>query len=449
LAIVLPGTPVTDGDGRATKAAKRGLLVIEPDGSEQPRCAFCNGSRLGLVMDFGRVGLAGGFLRPDQFATERTFPMHLHFCNDCFAVQVTDKVSADVMFKDYFYFSSSIGTLRDHFREYAAEVTKRFLDPASATVLEFGCNDGVLLRPLADHGIRTVLGVDPASNVVATINDPRVKVINDYFTEAVARNVVAEHGPVDLIMANNVYAHIPDIQGTTRAVAAALHADGVFAFEVHYLGKVIDELQYDMIYHEHLYYYSLLSVMNHLARYDMMVFDIKPIPIHAGSIRFYACKKGGKHSSSVSAAVKALEAEERTRGFDRYKTFLAFSDAVAAHRDELIGLLNGLRAEGKRIAGYGASGRANTMIQYCGISHDHLDYVIDDAPAKTGFYTPKSHFEIFSSSVLGSGNPPDYLLVFAWSFFEEIKKRNADYLERGGRMILPLPKVSIYPPTGS
>ncbi len=419
---------------------------MEMRGSDQPSCAFCDSRRLGLVMDFGEVGLAGAFLKPEQFATERTFPMRLHFCKDCYAVQVTDKVPADVMFRDYFYFSSSIGTLRDHFRDYAAEVTQRFLKPGYATVLEFGCNDGVLLRPLADQGIRTVIGVDPAANVVATIDDSRIKVINDYFTEAVARNVVAEHGEVDLIMANNVYAHIPDIQGTTRAVAAALSADGVFAFEVHYLGKVIDELQYDMIYHEHLYYYSLLSVINHLARYDMMVFDIKPIPIHAGSIRFYACKKGSRHSASVSPAVKALEAEERTRDFDRYETFLEFSDAVAAHRAELIELLNRLRRQGKRIAGYGASGRANTMIQYCGIDHDHLDYMIDDAPAKSGFFTPKSHFEIFSSSILAAGAPPDYLLIFAWSFFGEIKKKNAGYLAGGGRMILPLPTISIFPP---
>jgi len=422
---------------------------MDLSGSNQPVCAFCDSKRLGLVMDFGKVGLAGAFLKPEQFATERTFPMRLHFCKDCYAVQVTDKVPADVMFRDYFYFSSSIGTLRDHFREYASEVTRRFLDPAKATVLEFGCNDGVLLRPLADEGIRTVIGVDPAANVVATIDDSRVKVINNYFTEEVARDVVAEHGKIDLIMANNVYAHIPDIQGTTRAVAEALHPEGVFAFEVHYLGKVIDELQYDMIYHEHLYYYSLLSAINHLARYDMMVFDIKPIPIHAGSIRFYACKKGSKHSASVSPAVVALEAEERARGFDRYDTFLAFSDTVAAHRDELIRLLTHLRGQGKRISGYGASGRANTMIQYCGINHDHLDYMIDDAPAKASFYTPRSHFEIFSSSVLGRDDPPDYLLIFAWSFFEEIRKKNASYLARGGRMILPLPKVSIFPPAAS
>lgn len=420
---------------------------MEMRGPDEPVCAFCNSKRLGLVMDFGEVGLAGAFLKPEQFATERTFPMRLHFCKDCYAVQVTDKVPADFMFKDYFYFSSSIATLREHFKDYAAEVTKRFLVPASATVLEFGCNDGVLLRPLADQGIRTVIGVDPASNVVATIDDARVKLINNYFTEAVARQVVGDYGKVDLIMANNVYAHIPDIQGTTRAVAAALHPDGVFAFEVHYLGKVIEEMQYDMIYHEHRCYYSLLSVMNHLARYDMMVFDIKAIPIHAGSIRFYACKTGSKHGRAVSPAVTALEAEERARGLDRYETFQKFSAAVAAHRDRLIELLAGLRRQGKRIAGYGASGRANTIIQYCGISHDLLDYMIDDAPAKVGFYTPKSHFEILPGSILNRDNPPDYLLIFAWTFFDEIRKKNRNYLARGGRMILPLPEVSVFPPS--
>jgi methylation protein EvaC len=419
---------------------------MKNSGSDEPVCLFCDSRRLGLITDFGEVGLAGGFLKPEQFATERTFPMRLHFCRDCYAVQVTDEVPADVMFQNYFYFSSSIGTLREHFRQYAAEVTQRFLDPATATVLEFGCNDGVLLRPLADQGIHTVIGVDPASNVVATIADPRIRVVNDYFTENVARRVVAEYGAVDLVMANNVYAHIRDIQGTTRAVAEALHPDGVFAFEVHYLGKVIDELQYDMIYHEHLYYYSLLSVMKHLARYDMMVFDIKPIPIHAGSIRFYACKNGSRHSGSVSPAVKALEAEERARGFDRYETFLAFSEAIAAHRSKLIGLLAELRSRGHRIAGYGASGRANTLIQYCGINHDHLEYMIDDAPAKAGFYTPKSHFEIFPSSILDRDDAPDYLLVFAWSFFDEIRNKNRSYLAKGGRMILPLPQISIFPP---
>jgi methylation protein EvaC len=409
----------------------------------EPRCSFCDSRNLGLVMDFGAVALAGGFLKPESFAREPRFRLRLHFCRDCLAVQVVDHVPADVMFHNYFYFSSSIGTLRRHFQDYAKEVTERFLTPSNATVLEFGCNDGVLLRPLADLGVRTVIGVDPATNVVSTIDDQRVKVVNDYFTEAVAEQIVAEHGQVDMIMANNVYAHIPDIQGTTRAIARALGPAGVFVFEVHYLGKVIEDMQYDMVYHEHLYYYSLLSAVNHFRRYGMTVFDLKPVPIHAGSVRFYVCKQDSHHARNVSPAVTELAVEERAKGYDRYETFVNYSSTVAATRSALMELLQQLRREGCSIAGYGASGRANTIIQYCGITHEHLDYMIDDAPAKTGFYTPGSHFEIRSSEVLKGSDAPDYVLVFAWSFFAEIRERNAAYLANGGKMILPLPRLVV------
>lgn len=407
-------------------------------------CAFCNSKRLSLVMDFGRVALAGAFLKPEQFAGEQKFPLRVCYCCDCYAVQVVDKVPPSVLFENYFYFSSSIGTLRDHFRAYADDVTRRFLKPENATVLEFGCNDGVLLRPLADQGIRTVIGVDPAKNIVSTINDPRITVVNDFFTEEVAQRVVDQHGKIDMIMANNVYAHIPDIQGTTRAIELSLAKDGVFVFEVHYLGKVIEEMQYDMIYHEHLYYYSLLSAIEHFARYEMVVFDVKSVPIHAGSMRFYVCKKGSKYDEP-SEAVRELEIKEKKRGYDRLHTFKRFRDDVEETRSSLMSLLNELKKADKKIAGYGASGRANTMIQYCGINQDQLDFMIDDAPAKAGYYTPGSHFAIFPSSVLSSADAPDYVLVFAWSFFEEIRQRNTNYLANGGRMILPLPKVSVFP----
>ncbi len=406
-------------------------------------CAFCDSKQMALVMDFGSVALAGGFLKVDQFAQEPKFPLRVHFCRDCYALQVVDKVPGETLFHNYFYFSSSIGTLRDHFRAYASEVTSRFLEPSKSAVLEFGCNDGVLLRPMADLGIHTVIGVDPAKNVVKNIDDARINVVNDFFTESVAEAIVERHGHVDMVMANNVYAHIPDIQGTTRAVNKVLKEDGVFVFEVHYLDKVITEMQYDMIYHEHLYYYSLLSAMKHFERYGMVVFDIKPVPIHAGSMRFYVCKKNSRHATK-SEAVKALETEERAKGFDRYEAFVKFSENVNDARQKLMDLLDELKAKDHRIAGYGASGRANTMIQYCGIDHTHLDFMIDDAPAKNGFYTPGSHFRIHPSSVLLDEDAPDYILVFAWSFFDEIRKRNQQFLENGGRMIIPLPEVAVY-----
>lgn len=408
-------------------------------------CAFCKGTDLSLIMDFGEVALAGGFLKPENFKDEQKFPMRACFCNDCFAVQVVDIIAPDTLFQDYFYFSSSIETLRDHFRSYAQEVTGRFLNPSEATVLEFGCNDGVLLRPLADQGIKNVIGVDPAENVVSSINDDRVTIKNSYFTEEIAQEIVSKYGQVDMIMANNVYAHIPDIQGTTRAVESALGDNGVFVFEVHYLGKVVEEMQYDMIYHEHLFYYSLLSAIEHFKRYDMVVFDIKLIPIHAGSLRFYVSKKHSKHALTVSDAVKLLVEEERTKGYDKFWSFQEFANDVATTKKDLIFLLKKLKSEGKTVAGYGASGRANTMIQYCEITEDLVSYMIDDAPAKTGFFTPGSHLEIFPSSILLGKDAPDYVLVFAWSFFDEILKRNQNYIKMGGRMILPLPKVEVYP----
>ena len=397
-------------------------------------------------MDFGRVALAGGFLTSEQFENEQKYPLRLFFCDDCCAVQVVDKVSADVLFQDYFYFSSSIGTLREHFRNYAAEVTSRFLSPPSASVLEFGCNDGVLLQPLADEGIGTVIGVDPASNVLASVDDQRLTLINDFFNESVADSVVERYGEMDMVLANNVYAHIPDIQSATQAVSRVLKKDGVFIFEVHYLGRVIDEMQYDMIYHEHLYYYSLLSAISHFARYGMVVFDVKPVPIHAGSLRFYVCKSGSRHEAEVSTRVSQLKEEELERGFDNFETFRQFSDRVAGHKEELLLLLNRLRGEGSTIAGYGASGRANTIIQYCGLDHRHLDFMIDDAPAKQGVFTPGSHFRIHPSTILEGSSPPDFLLVFAWSFLDEIRQRNRRYLDSGGQMIIPLPKIRMVPP---
>ena len=415
------------------------MLISEPI---QKKCAFCESADLSQILDFGEVALAGGFLKPENFDSERYYPLSLFFCNHCFAVQVLDRIDPEVLFRDYFYFSSSINTLRQHFRQFAIDVSRRFLNPLASSVLEFGCNDGVLLKPFLDLGFKTVVGVDPARNVTEKISDKRVTVFNDFFNESTAGEIVAKYGKFDLVAANNVYAHIPDIQGVTRAVEMCLARDGIFIFEVHYLGKVISEMQYDMIYHEHLYYYSLLALQNHFKLYDFIVFDCEAIPTHAGSMRFYVCRLGSRYAAPTDR-LKALEIEELNAGYDRFNRFHLFSKHVNTKREELLTLLRDLKRRGKTIAGYGASGRANTMIQYCGLSQDILDFMIDDAPAKQGFYTPGSHFEIKGRDVLIGDSPPDYVLVFAWSFFEEIRGNNHDYLAKGGKMILPLPTVTI------
>ena len=411
-------------------------------------CAFCGGRQLAEVIDFGEVALAGGFITHDQIVTEKKYPLVIVFCEDCYAVQVRDHVDPEVLFATDFYFSSAIKTLRDHFAIYATEIIERFLpEPSSASVLEFGSNDGVLLTPLADQGVGKVIGVDPAKNIITSISNDKLTLVNDFFNEATAKSIVEKYGKVDVVMANNVFAHITDINGTTEAVHQVLKDDGVFVFEVHYLGKIIQEMQYDFIYHEHIYYYSLIALENHLSRHDMVIFDIKPVSIHGGSIRYYAAKKGSKYARNVSDDVAALRAEEYKLGYDKAETYAAFAAHVTAKKNDLMQLLGDLKRDGKRIVGYGASGRANTIMQYCGITSEDIEYVIDDAPAKQGLYTPGSHLEIKNNTMLAQ-DKPDYVLLFAWAFYEEIVKKSEQYMAAGGRMIVPLPDVRVIDATG-
>ncbi len=405
-------------------------------------CAFCGGSALEEILDLGDVALAGGFVRPEQFAAEPRFPLRVHFCTGCSALQLLEIVDPQLLFANYFYFSSAIASLREHFRDYASEVVARFLDSGRATAVEIGCNDGILLKPLADHGVRKIVGVDPAKNIVNAINDERIDLVSAFFSTETARRIRDEHGGADLVAANNVYAHIPEINDVTRGVSELLNPDGVFVFEVHYLGSVIRGLQYDMIYHEHLYYYSLLALEAHLARHGLVVFDLKRIPIHGGSIRYYACKASSRLARAVSSRVTLLRLEELELGYNRVETFERFARAIAERKDTLMDLLHRLRKAGRKVAGYGASGRANTIIQFCGITEDEVQYMIDDAPAKWGYYTPGSHLEIRPREALASASP-DYLLVFAWGYLNEIAEKCKAYLDGGGRLITPLPEVRL------
>lgn len=407
------------------------------------QCAFCENDSLDLVMDFGPNALAGGFLSIDQFQGEKFFSMRLCFCSSCFAVQIIDQIPPDDLFKDYFYFSSSIKTLSNHFEEHAKKMTKRFLaDPQNSSVLEFGCNDGILLKPLAREKIGKVIGIDPATNVINSIKDENITTINDFLNISSAKKIIGNHGRVDLIFANNVFAHISDMRNITQAIKNLLKDEGVFIFEVHYLDKIINELQYDMIYHEHIYYHSFLSLENHFKNFNLKIFDAEEIPIHGGSMRYFVSHSNSKISSKISENAISIRESELKKGFHLLKTYQNFASSIEKTKIELMNLLNELKRQGKRIVGYGASGRANTLIQYCGINHNHLDYIVDDAPAKLGFFTPGSHFEIKSKTELEK-NPPDFILVFAWSFFKEIAMKNTDFLAQGGKMISPLPALQV------
>lgn len=374
------------------------------------KCSFC-GENVALIHDFGKVALAGGFLKPEQFESEKKYPLRLCYCLKCHAVQLADRVEPDVMFREYFYFSSANDTIRRHFREYAGDVIEKF---HPKTVIEVGCNDGVLLTPLREAGVR-VIGVDPSTTVPKGPD-----IINDYFTPEIARKL----GKVDVVIANNVFAHISDIHTATVAVSQAMKDDGVFIMEAHYLGDMIDGTQYDWIYHEHIYYYSLLSLEKHLEKHGLRVFDVKHISTHGGSMRYYICKD----DRIISQDVISLREYEKTIGLDLWGTYIDFSESIKQHRKEIKEL-----SDGRKIVGYGASGRANALIQYCGLD---VAYIVDDAPAKHGYCTPGTHIPIFSRDKLES-DKPDSIVVFAWSYLEEIQSKcNLP-------MIVPFPSVRL------
>ena len=410
--------------------------------SHNRNCRFCNSQKITEIINFGDVGLAGGFLLPNEFPYEKKYPQQLFFCEDCFLLQIINEVDSKLLFKDYFYFSSAISTLRKHFREYAEEVTKEFLIPNKSVVLEIGCNDGILLKPFIELGIKKVIGVDPSSNVISTIRDPDIIKINDFLTENLARSIIKNHGKIDLICANNVFAHINDMHDITRAIKLLLKEDGVFIFEVHYIGSLIDEVQYDMIYHEHIYYYSLITLQKFFKKFDLEIFDIKQIAIHGGSMRYYVRNKGKLIDKETSLKIINLQKSEYQKGYNISKTFLNYANDVEITRKNLMSLLREIKNKNESIIGYGASGRANTLIQYCNINDEILDYIVDDAPMKQGYYTPGSHLEIKSRESIEE-NIPDYILIFAWSFFNEIIEKNIKYLHKGVKFIIPLPEVKI------
>lgn len=403
-------------------------------------CRLCGQEELIEFLDLGNIPLAGGFLTKEEIPFEKVYPLDLCFCQNCSLVQVPNAVSSDSVFRKYFYYSSAIESLVDHFAAYANELTRSYLPPGKSFAVEIGCNDGVLLKPLQDSGVKCV-GVDPATNVVDYARSRGLNVIDDYFDEKVASEIRNTYGSADAILSSNSFAHIDDMVEVMKGVQTLLKKSGVLLIEVHYLGSLIEELQYDVFYHEHLNYYSMMALSRFFESFGMEIFDIKKTTIHGGSIRYYV-RNIGEREEPISNAVRELKEYEQSRRLDSLSTYVKFAEDVQEARQNLVTTLEELKKRNKRIVGYGASGRATTLMSYCGIDSRFLDYVIDDAPAKQGHYTPGTHLLIRPWDEKESSRI-DYVLIFAWIWLEEIKKRRANYLRDGGRFIVPLPKVKI------
>lgn len=410
------------------------------------RCRLCKSNDLVMFLDLGVMPHAGAFIENEsEIKSEKSYPLQVHYCKKCSLVQVVDAIPKEILFTNYFYLSSVTRTLSEHFREYAEEVVKGFNLSPTSLIVEIGCNDGVLLKPFTELGVRAV-GVEPSVNVSKIAKDKGLEVINSFFTDEVAASIATSHGKADIIAANNVFAHIDNMDEAMRAIKVLLKDDGVFIFEVHYLLDLLEKLQYDMIYHEHLCYYSLSSLVPFFKKFGMEIFDVKRISIHAGSIRAYVRNTGKRQDLASGSVEKLVELEEKT-GIRDSNTYLEFAAKVKEETKKLVDMLRKLKADGKRIVGYGASGRANTMLNYAGIGRDVLDYIVDESPSRYGRLTPGTHIPIVHPSQMRNDNP-DYILMLAWSYKREIMEKEKAFLERGGKFIIPLPTVSVTPREG-
>ena len=402
------------------------------------RCRICGAGDLWMFLSLGETPLANSLIPPERAAEpEARFPLEVARCPDCGLVQLTVVVDPEVMFRHYLYASSASTPLLPHFDAYADEVVRRFAPPGSL-VVEVGSNDGVLLRPLAARGAR-VLGIEPSTNIAAVANAADLETWNDFFTTEVARRVVAEKGPASAVLANNVLAHIDDLHDVVASLDILLADTGVFVTEFPYLLDLMEHVEYDTIYHEHLSYLALAPLARLFAEVGLELFDVHHLDVHGGSLRLFV-GRAGRHE--ITPELIATLRAERDAGVLDPKSYGEFAAKVRESRDALRALLRDLRREGKSVAALGATAKGNTLLNYCGIGPDDVAWVADSTPLKQGLLTPGMHIPVRPEAAIREERP-DYTLLLAWNYADAIVKRFADYLDAGGRFIHPIPRARV------
>ncbi len=399
-------------------------------------CRACGRADLELFLPLGDVALANSFLRsPEQFASERRFPLEVYFCRTCTMVQLADVIDPEVLFSNYLYVTGTSDTIAAHNVGYARTVVELTAAGKSELVVEVASNDGSLLRRFQDHGVRT-LGVEPATNIAAGANAAGVPTVNRFFDSRCARELRAEHGPARAVIGNNVLAHVDDPVDLLRGFKELLDERGLAIVEVPELAEFVERLEYDTVYHEHLSYFSVTSLMRVCEEAGLRIVRVDHVPVHGGSVRMYAAPV--ERVREHAPAVRELSRAEHESGMASPARLRRFADDVRENRRALLELLDGLRAQGKSIGGYGAPAKGNTLLNYCGIGVERLPWTVDKSPLKVGLYTPGSHIPVLPASEL-LARQPDYCLILAWNFADEIRRQQAEYARRGGKFILPIP----------
>jgi len=402
-------------------------------------CRGCGEAGLETVLDLGSMPLANALVAADELdEPEDRFPLALAFCSECRLAQITEPVSPDVLFRDYAYFSSVSDAMVEHARRLVDEVIPRVgLDEASL-VVELASNDGYLLQHYVARGI-PVLGIEPARNIAEVAVARGVPTIAEFFGADIAEQLARSGRLADIVHAHNVLAHVPDVHGFVAGIAKILKPTGLAVIETPYVRDLVDRLEFDTIYHEHVYYYSLSSLARLFGQHGLAIVDVERIAIHGGSLRVYAAPEG---SRSPDLVVAQLLDEEESGGVTQREYFVGFGQRVQALGEQLRDVLAGFRRRGDSVAGYGAAAKGAVLLNAFGIGADTLDFVADRSPHKQGYYMPGVHIPIVPAERLVEAMPEATLLL-AWNFADEILAQQQPYRERGGRFILPGPTVKV------
>ncbi len=403
-------------------------------------CRLCGSGDLELVIRLAPTPPANAFVAPaDRGLPQRRFPLDVRFCTSCSHVQLGHVIDARTLFERYIYVSGTSPVFVDHFRRYAEDVLRRFEIPSDALVVDIGSNDGTLLRFFQAAG-RRVLGIDPAIDIAKEASASGVETIPAFMSQDLAQAIRRERGPAAVVTANNVFAHIDDLASVTDAIAEMLAPDGLFVFEVSYLVDVYEKILFDTIYHEHLDYHTVKPLARFFASHGLELIDADRVDTHGGSLRGVAQLAGGRWPRRAS--VDDLIAEEARVGIDRAATLRAFGVRIEGLKRDLTKLLRTMRNSGERIAGFGAPAKATTLMHHFDLGPEVIEFIVDDSPRKQGLFTPGLHVPVLPVSALYDRRPQN-VLVLAWNFADSIREKHQRFINEGGRMIVPLPRIEL------
>lgn len=404
------------------------------------RCRICKNKKLERVLDLGEMSLANAFLDKSQLRqNEISYPLRVVWCESCGLLQIDEIVPPEILFRNYIYVSGTSEALRKHFEGLATEVVKNFKLSSESLVIDIGSNDGTLLKEFKKFGLE-VIGVEPALNISKIAQEEGITTVNDFFSENIAKKIIKDNGKAEAVTATNVVAHFNDLDSLLKGVSYLLKDDGVFVIEVPYLVDLLENVEFDTIYHEHLSYFAVRPLKIFFKEHDLKIINVERVKIHGGTIRVFVSKKKSRYD--INENVDQLISLEIKKGLNEVTVYRKFTERVEKLKEDLVSLLQKLKSENKKVIGYGAAAKGNTLLNYYHIGPELIEFIADLSPMKQNKFTPGTHIPVYSPERIYEIKP-DYMLIFSWNFAYEIMKQQSRFKEMGGEFIIPVPEVRI------